>query len=73
MNRQQRRRQAAIRRQNRFVNDYVHNLPEVGPEILGTPGINHMVVYHDERCPIYDGRACRCQPAIRFFAEPQRA
>jgi hypothetical protein len=60
-------------RQNRFVESYVHHLPEVGPEVLGKPGVSHMVCHHDERCPIYDGAACNCGPLIRFFAEPQRS
>jgi hypothetical protein len=73
MNRHQRRRQAAMAKQNGFVNDYVHHLPEVGPEVLSQPGVSHMVCYHDERCTIYDGKACNCDPQIRFFAEPQRS
>jgi hypothetical protein len=73
MNRHQRRRQAAITKQNRFVTDYVHQLPEVGPYVVGKPGaVTHMVMYHDERCPIYDGKACNCDPVVRYFAEPQR-
>ena len=73
MNRHERRRKAAIARQNKFVNDYVHHLPETGPENLGKPGITHMVCYHDEQCTIYDGAACNCNPSVRFFAEPKRA
>ena len=33
---------------NRFVRDYVHHLPETGPDVLGKPGVSHMVCYHDE-------------------------
>ena len=73
MNRHERRRQAAMQKQNRFVNDYVHHLPEVGPEVLGKPGVSHVVLYHDEWCPIYDGKSCGCDPDFRFFAEPGRS
>jgi hypothetical protein len=72
MNRRDRRRQAAINRQNRFVADYVHHLSEVGPEALGKPGITHVVCYHDEKCPIYDGKRCTCDPMVKLFAEPRR-
>ena len=70
MNRKQRRRRAAINPQNRFVTDYVHHLPEVGPEALGRAGATHVFCYHDERCPIYDGKVCNCDPAVKLFAEP---
>jgi hypothetical protein len=46
---------------------------EVGPEVLGKPGINHMVCIHDQACAIYDDTACNCSPQIRFFAEPARS
>jgi hypothetical protein len=72
MNRQQRRRQAAMAKHNNFYNDYVRHLPEVGPEVLGQPGVHHMVCHHDESCPIYDGKTCNCDPLIKFFAEPRR-
>jgi hypothetical protein len=35
MNRHERRPQAVMARHNRFVAEYVHHLPEVGPEALG--------------------------------------
>jgi hypothetical protein len=38
-----RARQAAIAKQNKFVDDYVRHLPEVGPEVLSQPGVTHMV------------------------------
>jgi hypothetical protein len=60
-------------RHNRFFNDYVQHLPEVGPEVLGKPGVRHVVFHHDEWCRIYDGAQCNCEPEVRFFAEPQRA
>ena len=72
MNRHERRRKAAIARQDKFFNDYVRHSPEVGPEVLGKPGIRHLVCQHDEWCRIYDGRQCNCDPEIRVFAEPQR-
>jgi len=73
MNRQQRRRQAAMARHNDFYERYVRHLPEAGPEVIGKPGVSHMVFLHDERCPFYDGKACNCDPQIKFFAEPQRS
>ena len=73
MNRHDRRRQAAMQRENKFVEDYVLHLPEVGPDVLGKPGVTHVVVFHDEWCRIYDGGGCNCSPDIRFFAEPKRS
>jgi len=73
MNRQERRRRAAINRENKFVEDYVRHLPEVGFEALGKPGVCHMVCYHDDWCRIYDGEACNCDPHVRLFAEPKRS
>ena len=73
MNRHDRRRQAAMAGHNRFVAEYVHHLPEVGPKALDRPGITHMVLYHDRRCRIYGGKACNCKPDVRLFAEPRRS
>jgi hypothetical protein len=73
MNRHERRRQAAKARQNKFVDEYVRHLPEVGPEVLGQPGVTHVVFYHDDWCRIYDGSACNCEPGVRYFAEPKRS
>jgi hypothetical protein len=73
VNRHERRRQAAINRKNRFFDDYVRHLPEVGPDALALPGVTHMVVAHDEWCAIYDGSDCNCEPEVRFFAEPARS
>ena len=71
MNRQQRRRQAAMAKQNKFFTEYVQHLPEVGPETIGKPGrVCHMVCFHDEDCTIYDGKGCNCD--VKFFAEPER-
>jgi hypothetical protein len=72
MNRRERRRQAAIAKQNKFVADYVRHLPEVGPEVLGQPGVTHMVCFHDEGCRIYSGEGCNCEPDVRFYAGPMR-
>ena len=72
MNRQQRRRQAAMARHDRFFNERVKHLPEVGPEALGKPGVHHMAMFHDEWCGIYDGKACNCSPQIKYYAEPDR-
>jgi hypothetical protein len=71
MNRAERRRQAAMA-ENKFFDDYVSHLPEVGPDAVGKPGITHMVCFHDEWCSIYDGNACNCDPRVKFFAEPVR-
>jgi hypothetical protein len=73
MNRQERRRRAAMAKHNSFVENYVQHLPEVGPEVLSKPGVSHMVFYHDDGCRIFDGDACNCEPDIRFFAEPTRS
>ncbi len=73
MNRHQRRRQAAMSRQNQFFDTYVRHLPEAGPDIIGKPGISHVVCIHDDACTIYDGKGCNCSPQIRFYAEPARS
>ena len=73
MNRHDRRRKAVMARHNRFVSEYVHHLPEVGPGALGRPGITHVVFYHDKWCRIYGGRTCNCKPDVRIFAEPKRS
>jgi hypothetical protein len=56
----------------RVYGNYVRHLPEVGPEVLGPPGVTHMVCFHDDWCRIYDGKACSCGPEVRFYAEPRR-
>jgi hypothetical protein len=73
MNRHERRRQAAKARETGFYNDYVRHLPEAGPEVLGKPGVSHVVFFHDDWCRIYGGEACSCQPDVRIFAEPRRS
>ena len=79
MNRHERRRSVVMQRQSKFVNEYVHHLPEVGPEVLGTPGsLTHVVYYHDDWCKIYDPgscglASCTCKPQVRHFAEPKRS
>jgi len=62
-----------MERQNRFVQDYVEHLPEVGPEALAKPGVTHLVYYHDDTCRIFHGNACSCDPGVRLFAEPTRS
>ena len=65
-----------MQKHNRFVNEYVHHLPEVGPDVIGKPGVYHIVFYHDDWCKIYDGgglTCCNCQPEVRRFAEPRRS
>jgi hypothetical protein len=73
MNRHQRRRRAAMAKHDSFYNKYVQHLPEVGPEVLGKPGVNHMVCFHDEWCRIYDGKGCNCDPQVKFYSEPRRS
>jgi hypothetical protein len=77
MNRQERRRQAAIQRSLDYVEKYVHLLPEVAPENLleniSKPGITHTVFYHDDLCRIFEGGCCSCNPSVRHFAEPIRS
>jgi len=73
MNRHERRRLAAKARQNRFYNDYIRHLPEVSPQVLGKPGVTHMVFYHDQGCRIYGCEGCDCDPDVRLFAEPKRS
>ena len=74
MNRQERRRRAAMAKRNAYVESYVEHLPEVGPDALGTPGFRHVVYYHDDGCRIFDdGNPCNCDPNIRVFAEPRRS
>jgi hypothetical protein len=43
-------------RHNKFVADYVHQLPEVSPDAAPEPGrVFHAVFYRDNWCRIYDG------------------
>jgi hypothetical protein len=35
-----------------FFNDYIRHLPEASPEVLGKPGVSHVVFFRDERCRI---------------------
>ena len=62
-----------MEKQNGLVNEYVHHLPEVGPEVLGRTSVTHVVYYHNDWCRIYDGKACICDPRVRLFAEPNRS
>lgn len=79
MNRHERRRAEAKARQNRFVDSYVKQLPEVRPEALvGTTGVCHMVCYHDDWCSIYDKANgtladCNCTPTVKYHQEPRRS
>jgi hypothetical protein len=60
-------------KRNRYVEDHVHHLPEVGPAFRGTPGrLTHTVYYHDDHCQIFvDGKRCTCDPTLRVFVEPK--
>jgi hypothetical protein len=83
MNRQERRREAARNRHNKFVDGYVKHLPEIPADsvdaLLGTPGaVVHAVYYHDDWCSIYvkenGGLAdCNCKPIIKYHQEPKRS
>jgi hypothetical protein len=60
-------------RHNKFANDYVKHLPEIGPHELSQGGLVHMVCYHDDWCNIYNvGGSCNCNPMIKYHAEPRR-
>jgi hypothetical protein len=72
MNRHQRRRQNAMARQDQFFNDHVRHLPEVGLDVIGKPGVHHLVCFHDQWCRIYSGEACNCEPHVKVYAEPVR-
>lgn len=71
MNRHERRRQARMSRENRFVRDYVRHLPEADLSTATEPGsIIHMVCRHDDWCSIYDNggglAACNCGGIMHF-------
>lgn len=79
MNRHERRRSAVMQKQNKFVNEYVHHLPEVPVDAPVEPGrIYHVAYYHEEWCKIYDAgsyglMSCNCEPDVRRFVEPKRS
>jgi hypothetical protein len=29
----------------------------------------HTMMFHDDRCAIYDGDACNCRPDVRYFTD----
>ena len=73
MNRHERRRQQAMARQDAFFRDHVSHLPEIAREdAVGKPGVFHAVHFHEGWCPIYNGRACTCDPEVKFYREPTR-
>jgi hypothetical protein len=79
MNRHERRRNTAMRGQNKFVNEYVRHLPEIPLDAPLEPGRTyHMAYYHDNWCKIYDPgshglASCNCKPNVRRFEEPKRS
>jgi hypothetical protein len=73
VNRHARRRQAALDRGNQFFDTYLRHLPPAGPEVVGQPGVHHVVLHHAVRCSVFDGGACDCGPKVGFYSEPQRS
>jgi hypothetical protein len=59
-------------RENQFFDAYVKHLPQAGPEVIGRPGVHHLVMHHDQDCRIYSGGQCSCDPQISFYSEPER-
>jgi hypothetical protein len=79
MNRHERRRKVVMERQDRFVYDYVHYLPEIPVDAPVEPGrVYHVAYYHEQWCKIYDAgscglASCNCNPDVRRFVEPKRS
>ena len=72
MNRHERRRQKAMSRQDSFYNTHVRHLPEIPREEAVGKGVFHAVHFHEGWCPIYSGKACTCEPEVKFYREPTR-
>jgi hypothetical protein len=64
---------AALAREKRWVDSYVHHLPELRAQDLVRGCRYHVVSYHDQKCWLYRGGRCSCRPMVRFFAEPTRS
>jgi len=73
MNRQERRIRAAMARETKYVKGYVEHLPERRDMDITSPGVHHVVVYHDTWCSIYRDGGCNCEPDIKYFTEPKRS
>jgi hypothetical protein len=68
------KRRKRLAAEKRWVDSYVHHLPELKPCQLVKGVAYHAVTYHEEGCAVYSPRAhCTCRPRIRFFAEPVRS
>ena len=79
MNRQERRRQNAKARHNKFYENYIRQLPQVPTDApLETGRVYHTVFQHDDWCAIYDKPNggvldCNCNPIITRHLEPKRS
>jgi hypothetical protein len=72
MNRHERRKRFAAGQ--KYVRDYVKQLPETDISELGRPGIVHMVYHHDDWCDMLKGGvACTWNPILKFYREPRRS
>lgn len=79
MNRHERR--AAKKTGNKFVDDYVLQLPEISAaEVMSQRGrgrVIHVVTLHDDWCPVLkEGggmEKCNCNPQISYHNEPVRS
>lgn len=74
MNRHERRRAAAMNRENAFYLQYVRHLPPVPLDAPLEPGrVYHKVFNHDNWCGIYSGHQCNCNPSVSQHIEPRRS
>jgi hypothetical protein len=73
MNREEKRRRAAIERSGRYVESYVRHLPQLEAMVPGA--INHTVFEHDGWCDLLNGKSerCNCSPDVKIYAEPVRS
>jgi hypothetical protein len=68
MNRQERRRAAAIERKR--IPGYQHRLYSAYANGLLKPGgFSHALIEHDSWCTIYKGAGCNCVPHISICGE----
>jgi hypothetical protein len=66
------RRRAKLAKEKKWVDAYVHCLPEVQAADLVRGVAYHAVTYHEEDCWLYRGGRCCCRPVVKFYAEPMR-
>jgi hypothetical protein len=67
------RRRAKLAREKKWIDSYVHHLPELKANELVRGVAYHAVTYHEEGCWLYRGGRCSCRPHVKFFAEPMRS